>query len=324
LHDPAHGPCTREACVFSALTNELKAGDVAVAGSENHADYREQLLSWDVCEPLLLEYFHALGLPNNAVDFTDTLQKRLSRMAALTDEGYLDNGNIVIDENGIPALKRHKAKDVTASAQALETTVLEHMRERSVIEVLCDVAHWTGWTRHFGPLSGSDTKLDQPTQRYVLTTFTYGCNLGPAQAARHLRGAVSSHMLSFVNRRHKNRLYQAFRALGGAVRTLFLLQDISNRDLREQITAPTNKVEPYNGFAKFLFFGGEGGISNNDPLEQEKTIKYNDLVANAVIFYNVVEQTRIIRSLMRDGWKISRDDLAVLSPLGTSNALATT
>jgi TnpA family transposase len=30
----------------------------------------------------------------------------------------------------------------------------------------------------------------------------YGCNLGPEQAARHLRGIVSSHELSFVNRRH--------------------------------------------------------------------------------------------------------------------------
>jgi len=81
----------------------------------------------------------------------------------------------------------------------------------------------------------------------------------------------------------------------------------------------TNKVESYNGFAKFLFFGGEGVIADNDPVEQEKAIKYNDLVANAVIFYNVVEQTRIIRSLMRQGWNISREDLAVLSPYITSH-----
>jgi hypothetical protein len=45
-----------EACVFSTLADELKAGDVAVAGSESCADYREQLLSRDVCEPMLLEY----------------------------------------------------------------------------------------------------------------------------------------------------------------------------------------------------------------------------------------------------------------------------
>ena len=51
-------------------------------------------------------------------------------------------------------------------------------------------------------------------------------------------------------------------------------------------------------------------------MEQEKAVKYNDLVANAVIFHNVVEQTRIIRSLMREG---SAEDVAALSPYMTSH-----
>jgi len=32
--------------------------------------------------------------------------------------------------------------------------------------------------------------------------FTYGCNLGPAQAARHLRGLVTAHELGSTVRRH--------------------------------------------------------------------------------------------------------------------------
>jgi hypothetical protein len=32
-------------------------------------------------------------------------------------------------------------------------------------------------------------------------------------------------------------------------------------------------------------------IASNDPEQQEKTIKYGDLVANAVIFHNVVDLT---------------------------------
>ena len=100
---------------------------------------------------------------------------------------------------------------------------------------------------------------------------------------------------------------------------MFLLQYISDRELREQITASTNKVEAYNGFSKYFFFGGEGVIADNDPLEQEKAVKYNDLVANAVIFHNVVEQTRIIKTLIRAGWKITQEDVATLSPYVTSH-----
>ncbi len=54
------------------------------------------------------------------------------------------------------------------------------------------------------------------------------------------------------------------------MRTLFLLQYISNRELREQITASTNKVEAYNGFAKYFFFGGEGVIADNDPVSRRR------------------------------------------------------
>jgi len=98
------------------------------------------------------------------------------------------------------------------------------------------------------------------------------------------------------------------------VRTVFLLQYISDLKLRQQITACTNKVEAYNGFSKWLFFGGDGVISENDPQEQEKRIKYNDLVANAVIFQNVVDMTYTLRELAQEGYEVTRANIAVLSP----------
>ncbi len=42
-------------------------------------------------------------------------------------------------------------------------------------------------------------------------------------------------------------------------------------------------------------------IANNDPIEQEKIVKYNDLVANAVIFHNVVDLTEVLRDLLKSG-----------------------
>jgi len=45
------------------------------------------------------------------------------------------------------------------------------------------------------------TKISAPAERYIFTTFSYGCNL-PNQMARHSQGAVTSHMISYTNRRH--------------------------------------------------------------------------------------------------------------------------
>jgi len=103
------------------------------------------------------------------------------------------------------------------------------------------------------------------------------------------------------------------------VRTVFLLRYLSDASLREQITASTNKVEAYNGFAKWLNFGGEGVIEAIAFEEQEKRLKYNHLVANAVAIQNVIDLTRAVRALLQEGYPIRREDLAALSPYQTGH-----
>jgi hypothetical protein len=72
-------------------------------------------------------------------------------------------------------------------------------------------------------------------------------------------------------------------------------------------------VDAYNGFAKWLNFGGEGVIDTIDPVEQEKHLKYNHLVANAATIQNVIDLTRAVRDLQPDGYFVRREDLAQLS-----------
>jgi TnpA family transposase len=120
------------------------------------------------------------------------------------------------------------------------------------------------------------------------------------------------------NYSRKNRLYLAYRELGRVVRTKFLLKYISDKKFREEINAHTNKVESFHHFAKWINFGGEV-IQENDPEEQEKLIKYNNLIANSLIFQNVIDQTRIIKNLMLDGFEVKAEDLKILSPYLTAH-----
>jgi TnpA family transposase len=511
-NDPRLSRRQFEVCIFAALAAALKSGDVAVDGSDAYADYRQQLLPWPECEPQVVEYCHQVGLATTATEFVQQLKSWLSETATRVDAGVPSNSDLAIADNGEPVLKRGARRQPSASAQALEASLLERMPERNILDVLANVAQWTGWPRHFGPLSGSEPKLADPVERYILTVFAYGCNLGPTQAARHMLRLATAHELSFTNRRHvsvaqleaaikdlvnayhrcdlpkvwgsgssaaadgtkyelaensllaeysiryggyggiayhhvadsyvalfshfipcgvweaiyilegllkntsdvqpstvhadtqgqstpvfglshllgirlmprirnwkdlrffrpskesryrhidalfsdtvdweliethwpdllqvvlsikagtissaqllrrlgsysrRNRLYQAFRELGRVVRTVFLLEYLNDAPLREHITATTNKVEAYNGFAKWLNFGGEGVIDTLDPIEQEKRLKYNHLVANAAAIQNVIDLTRAVRTLQTDGYVIQRDDLAQLSPYQT-------
>ncbi|MBV9602489.1 MAG: transposase [Chloroflexi bacterium] len=112
----------------------------------------------------------------------------------------------------------------------------------------------------------------------------------------------------------KNRLYLAFRELGVAVRTGFLLQFLGNAELRSTIQAATNKSESFNEFVKWLAFGGGGVIAENDRGEQRKIIKYNHLLANRLIFHNVCMMTRALYKLRADGMQIEPEAVAALSP----------
>ncbi len=498
-----------EVCIFYYLVSGLKTGDLCIDTSEEFADYRKQLLPWDECEDLVHDFCIEMNFKEDPSEFIDELKKILKEKSVEVDKKYPSNGQIVINENGEPVLKRYKANTVPKSVIELENTIYKCLPERDIIEILCNVEHWLNWTRHFGPLSGSDPKLENVVERYITLVFGYGCNLGPAQTSRHMKNSVTPHMLSFVNRRHitankldeaikdiinlynkcylpklwgnnkvaavdgtmhnvnkenlvseyhiryggnggiayhhvsdtyialfshfipcgvweaiyiidgllnnksdiqpdtihgdtqaqsspvfaltyllgiklmprirnwkdlkfyrfdknyvykhidslfsdtidwkliethwkdmlqvilsiksgkitpstllrklnnyshKNKLYQSFRELGRVIRTVFLLQYISDIKLRQQITASTNKMEAYNGFSKFFFFGGEGIISENDPDEQEKRIKYNDLVSNAVILQNVADMTCILKELAANGVEFSKSDVAALSP----------
>lgn len=65
----------------------------------------------------------------------------------------------------------------------------------------------------------------------------------------------------------QSKLYQAFVEVGRVVRTLFLLEYISNAALREHIVAETTKIEAYNSFIDWIGFGGDGTITTADPVE---------------------------------------------------------
>jgi TnpA family transposase len=497
-----------EVCVFSYLAWELQNGDMAVAGSESFADYREQLLPWDECEPLVADYCHHIGLPDTPKAFVDQLQTWLTDAAHTCDQNFPDNAQLEFDKSGEPVLKRLKRQAKPVGSQELRRALVDAMPQRGILEILHNVQHWIDYLVHFGPLSGTAPKLSEATFRYLLTTFAYGCNLGPKQTADHTQG-VTERMLSFVNRQHitsdkldaalrdiinrylhftlarcwgvgeraiadgtlidlydnnllaeyhiryggyggiayhhiadnyialfshfiacgvweavyiidgllknkselqpdilhadtqgqnapvfglahllgiklmprirnwkdltlfrsdrevyyehidllfgdpvnwtllethwqdlmqvvisiqqgkvlpsmllrklgyrsrKNRLYRAFRELGRVVRTVFLLQYISDPALRRQITAETNKVETYNGFLDWLRFGNQGVMRQREPIEQEKSVKYNDLVANTIILQNVADMTRLLPRLAEQGHIVTRETLATLSP----------
>jgi TnpA family transposase len=142
------------------------------------------------------------------------------------------------------------------------------------------------------------------------------------QVALSIRaGKMSSSLLlrKLNNYSRKNRLYRAFQELGYVIRTQFLLEYISSVELREIITATTNKVEQYNQLCDWASFGSIELVASNDENEMEKAVKYNDIITNSVILQNIIDMSDIIHQLTQEGADIREDDIAFLSPYLTEH-----
>ena len=132
-------------------------------------------------------------------------------------------------------------------------------------------------------------------------------------------GRISSAALlrRLGNQSRRNRIYRAFRELGRAVRTIVLLRYLSVPELREGITAITNRVEAFHGFARWLMLGG-GVLADNDPGHHEKIVKFNELLANCAIYSTTLDLTQAASALAAEGWHIDSDNLVTISPYVTT------
>jgi TnpA family transposase len=503
-----------EACVFSYLADGLRSGDLFVVGSEEYADYRTQLLDWHVCQQRLDAYCRGLELPNTAGAFIQQLREQLTQATQRLDASMPDHAELTLDPDGSPHLRRGGQQSIPPGMEEVEALVQERMPERALLDILKRVQYWVDFTRHFGPPSGADPKLKDAISRYLITVFGYGCNLGPAQTARHTRGLVTLRTLKRISDQHistpaleaalrdiineytrfrlpffwgagraavadgthielrknnllgehhirygsyggiayhhisdtyialfshfiacgvweavyildgllknesdlqpdtlhadthgqsepvfglayllgiqllprirqwgnltfyrpdknvtyqhidalftqtidwdlierhwpdllqvvlsiqagtvlpsmllqklssysrQNKLYLAFRELGRVVRTLFLVDYISDATLRQGIHAATTKIEAYHNFLDWITFGSDGVLTPRDPSEQEKRIKYTDLVANAVMLQNVADMTDVLHQLAQEGYTITSAIVARFSPYLTGN-----
>jgi len=162
-----------EVCVLSYVADALRCGDLYVTGSEEFADYRQQLLPWEECQQRLSAYLSALQLPANADDFVAYLQQELAQVAHKLDRAFPHNSELTIDDNGKPHLKQMKADPIPDGLDEFKEDVWKQMPERHLLDILKNVQHWVNYTRHFTPPSGSDPKIIDAVSNYLFTIFGY-------------------------------------------------------------------------------------------------------------------------------------------------------
>lgn len=84
----------------------------------------------------------------------------------------------------------------------------------------------------------------------------------------------------------QHRLYQALKAFGQIIKSIFILTYIDDVDLRQSIEKALNKVEHSQKFAKAVYHGGNQESLQATKEEQEKAEACKRLIQNAIILWN--------------------------------------
>ncbi|MGW4073909.1 Tn3 family transposase [Streptomyces asiaticus] len=137
-------------------------------------------------------------------------------------------------------------------------------------------------------------------------------------SAREGRLSSAALLRRLGNESERNRIRQTYRELGRVMRTIVLLRFLPEPEQRESIQAMTNKVEAFHKFSNWLMFASDV-LQDNDPDQQEKTIKSTSCWRTASIFHTAVDITKLANDLMDDGWEV---DPATVTPYITARPAA--
>ena len=161
-----------EICLFSCVMLELKSGDLFIEGSEKYGDYTTQLISWEEYQASISTYCEQTGFSMDADEFVTNLKTWLTSTVLSVDASFPANESVLI-ENGKPIIKRLTKRERPKGLDQILELLEQRIPVCNITDVLSDTEHWLNWTQHFHPVSGYETKLSSPQQRYITTTFSY-------------------------------------------------------------------------------------------------------------------------------------------------------
>ena len=96
--------------------------------------------------------------------------------------------------------------------------------------------------------------------------------------------------LNSYSRQHA--LYQALKAFGQIIKSLFILRYINDLDLRQAIEKQLNKVELANRFTRAVAVGNPREFTQAEKEEQEIAEACNRLIKNSIICWNYLYLNR--------------------------------
>lgn len=202
-----------------------------------------------------------------------------------------------------------QAKAELEEVRLAEQEIKARMPERSLMGIVARTAYWVGVVAPFRPAVRQRARAHRPLgplrDRHVRQGHRHGSVRGrPAHPRRERARTVVRRQQALLDRSAE----RGGRRPGERAGPPGPLAGVGRRNRGGGGRHP-----------QWIGFGNRGVIADNDPIEQEKAMRFNALLTNAVIFRNVLDIAEIVRQLLEEGWEIDPEDLAHISPYLTEH-----
>jgi len=186
-----------ELAILFEIKDQLKSGDLYVKHGERYDDYREQLVDDATFEKEVEEYGTVTGLDIHPGSFVSSLKQEMLELADSVDKSFPQNLHAEI-VNGRLVLKKPARSEMPEGIAKLDRLVNERLESLSILDVLIDTERWLDLHRQFKTLAGNESKVEDLRKRVITTVFCYGCNLGPTQTAKSIKG-INRRQVAWLN-----------------------------------------------------------------------------------------------------------------------------
>lgn len=131
--------------------------------------------------------------------------------------------------------------------------------------------------------------------------------------------SISELMRSLLRTKHPTSLARAFAELGRILKTIHLLNTISDPVYRRRSLTQLNHGESRHGVARQVFHGRRGDLYQRYREGQEEQLGALGLVVNALVLWNTIYMQEALDHLRHQGVTVKPEDVARLLPLGYKN-----
>ncbi|WP_066706969.1 Tn3 family transposase [Curvibacter delicatus] len=186
-----------ELAVMHAVKDEIKSGDLFIKYGERYDDYREQLVDDQTFAAEVDDYGAVTGIETDPATFVAKLKAAMLQRATEVDAAFPENAHADIVDSRLILRKPPRSEEIEA-VREVDALITERMEPVSIVDVMIDTERWLDLHKLFRPLAGTDSRLEDRRMRVITTLFCYGCNLGPVQTAKSIKG-LSRRQITWLN-----------------------------------------------------------------------------------------------------------------------------